>query len=208
MKTAQSSVLLTGVLILAATSCCTAPKCKMSCASKPGYPLQDLVQYAKPICGTGAFAGVPAGDNNTFPGAVTPFGMIQWSPDTGAGTKPAGYAYFNTQISGFSLDHISGAGCADGGNFSFMPIIGAGEPPNGRRTAFATSFSHTNEVAKPGYYAVTLDNGIEVELTATTRTGFGRFTWPAGKTATLAINAASDVNHSDASDININPDTH
>ena len=47
---------------------------------------------------------------------------------------------------------------------------------------------------------MTLDNGIKVELTATTRTGFGRFTYPAGKTATLAINAASDVNHSDDSE--------
>jgi predicted alpha-1,2-mannosidase len=208
MKIAQSSVLLTGVLVLAVTSCCTAPKCKMSRAAKPSYPMLDLVQYAKPICGTGTFPKVPAGDNNTFPGAVTPFGMIQWSPDTGAGTTPSGYKYFNTDISGFSLDHLSGAGCADGGNFSFMPIIGAAEPPNGRRTAFATTFSHTNEMVKPGYYGVTLDNGVKVELTTTTRTGFGRFTWPTGKTATLAINAASDVNHSDASDININPDIH
>jgi predicted alpha-1,2-mannosidase len=180
----------------------------MSATTKAGYPLQDLVQYAKPICGTGTFPKVPAGDNNLFPGAVAPFGMIQWSPDTGAGTTPGGYKYFNTEISGFSLDHISGAGCPDGGNFSFMPLMGAYEPPKGRRTAFATAFSHTNEVAKPGYYGGTLDNGVKVELTATTRTGYGRFTWPAGKTATLAINAASDVNHSDASDININPETH
>lgn len=134
--------------------------------------------------------------------------MIQWSPDTGAGTTPGGYKYYDTEISGFSLDHLSGAGCGDGGNFSFMPILGAGEPPNGSRMAFATTFSHGKEVARPGYYAVTLDNGIKVELTATTRAGFGRFTFPAGKTATMAINAASDVNHSDDSQISINPDEH
>jgi predicted alpha-1,2-mannosidase len=171
-------------------------------------PLANVVQYANPMCGTGSFPGVPAGENNLFPGPIAPFGMIQWSPDTGAGTTPGGYKYYDTEISGFSLDHLSGAGCGDGGNFSFMPILGAGEPPNGSRMTFATEFSHDNEIARPGFYAVTLDNGIKVELTATTRTGFGRFTFPAGKTATLAINAASDVNHADDSQIEINPDTH
>ncbi len=134
--------------------------------------------------------------------------MIQWSPDSGSGTSPGGYKYYNTEICGFSMDHVSGAGCPDGGNFSFMPILGAGTPPNGSRTAFSTAFSHDNEVAKPGYYSITLNNGIKVELTSTTRTGFGRFTYPAGQTATLAINAGSDVNHSDDSSISIDPDKH
>ncbi len=119
--------------------------------------MPNLVQYAKPMCGTGDYPHTAAGQNNLFPGAVAPFGMIQWSPDTGAGTKPGGYAYYDTQISGFSMDHLSGAGCPDGGNFSFMPILDAGQPPNGNRTAFAEPFSHDNEVAKPGYYSVTLD---------------------------------------------------
>ncbi|HTV39964.1 MAG TPA: GH92 family glycosyl hydrolase [Candidatus Sulfotelmatobacter sp.] len=208
MKIAKTSLLSAGVLALVATSCSTtSPKPTSSMSAAPtSHAIEDLVQYASPMCGTGAFPDVPAGDNNLFPGAVAPFGMIQWSPDTGAGTKPGGYAYYDTQISGFSLDHLSGAGCPDGGNFSFMPILGAGEPPNGSRVAFATTFSHANETAKPGYYAVALDNGIKVELTATTRTGFGRFTFPAGKTATLAVNAASDVNRPDDSSIFINPD--
>lgn len=207
MKIAQTSLAFAGVMALIATSCTSSPKSPMS-AAPTGRTMENLVQYASPMCGTGAFPGVPAGDNNLFPGAVAPFGMIQWSPDTGAGLKPGGYAYYDTQISGFSLDHLSGAGCPDGGNFSFMPILGAGEPPNGSRMAFATTFSHANETAKPGYYAVTLDNGVKVELTATTRTGFGRFTFPAGKTATLAINAASDVNRPDDSSISIDPDKH
>ncbi len=173
-----------------------------------GQSMEDLVQYANPMSGTGTFPGVPAGDNNLFPGAVAPFGMIQWSPDTGAGTTPGGYKYYDTEISGFSLDHLSGAGCPDGENFSFMPIMGAGEPPNGNRMAFAATFTHDDEVVKPGYYGVTLNDGIKVELTATTRTGFGRFTFPPGKAATLSINAASDVNHSDDSKIEIHPDTH
>ncbi|MGH7941781.1 MAG: GH92 family glycosyl hydrolase [Limisphaerales bacterium] len=207
MRIAQTTVIVSGVLAVAATSC-TAPKGRMSPPARMGQRTENLVQYASPMCGTGTFPGVPAGDNNLFPGAVAPFGMIQWSPDTGAGTTPGGYKYYDTEISGFSIDHLSGAGCPDGGNFSFMPVLGAGEPPNGNRLAFATTFSHDKEVARPGYYAVTLDNGIKVEITATTRTGFGRFTFPSGKVATLAINAASDVNHSDDSGIEIHPRTH
>ena len=205
MKTARFTVMAAVVAALA-TSCATAPK-NDSSASNPDYKLEDLVQYANPICGTGNY---PAqwGDNNLFPGAVMPFGMIQWSPDTGAGTKPSGYSYYDTQISGFSLDHLSGAGCPDGGNFSFMPILDAGQAPNGNRMAFATAFRHDHEIAQPGHYMVTLDNGIQVELTTTTRTGFGRFTYPAGRTATMAINAASDVNKSDDASISVDPANH
>lgn len=200
-------IALPALLLLIVTSCTTSQKCKNCPAAPTGYALQNLVQYAKPMCGTGIFPAY-GGDNNLFPGAVAPFGMIQWSPDTGTGTRAGGYAYFDNQISGFSLDHLSGAGCLDGGNFSFMPILRMGEPPNGNRLAFAATFSHTNEVAKAGYYSVTLNNGIKVELTATTRTGFGRFTYPAGQTPTLAINAASDVNRSDDSNISIDPANH
>ena len=206
MRTAQIIVVSVVAAVLV-TSCSTGSKNNNCCTVKPGYQLENLVQYANPLCGTGNF---PAqwGDNNLFPGAVMPFGMIQWSPDTGAGLKPGGYSYYDTQISGFSLDHLSGAGCPDGGNFSFMPVLEAGRSPNGNRTAFATTFKHDNESARPGYYAVTLENGINVELTTTTRTGFGRFTYPSGKTASMAINAASDVNKSDDANIAIDPANH
>jgi predicted alpha-1,2-mannosidase len=192
---------------LAVTSCSAPKKGSAPVVAKVIGPDPDLVQYANPMSGTGSYPG-DWGDNDLFPGAVMPFGMIQWSPDSGAGTRPGGYAYSDTVISGFSLDHLSGAGCPYGGNFSFMPILNSAPSPNGNRLAFATGFSHANETAKPGYYAVTLDNGIKVELTATTRTGFGRFTYPAGQTATLAINAASDVNKSDDANIMVYPEAH
>ena len=206
MKIAQM-IAVFAVAAALVTSCVTAPKSNGPQASKPHYRTENLVQYAHPLCGTGNY---PAqwGDNNLFPGAVMPFGMIQWSPDTGAGTKPGGYSYYDNQISGFSLDHLSGAGCSDGGNFSFMPILDPGQAPNGNRMAFATAFRHDHETAQPGYYTVTLDNGIKVELTTTTRTGFGRFTYPAGRTATLAINAASDVNKSDDANISVDAANH
>ncbi|HEY1790325.1 MAG TPA: GH92 family glycosyl hydrolase [Verrucomicrobiae bacterium] len=204
MKIGYPAVLTGCTLLCIATSCSTSPQSRNGPSAPREHPLQNLVQYAKPMCGTGIYPAY-GGDNNLFPGAVAPFGMIQWSPDSGAGTRPGGYVYNDDQISGFSLDHLSGAGCLDGGNFSFMPILSAGAPPNGNRMAFAAGFSHTNEVARPGYYSVLLNNGVKVELTATTRSGFGRFTYPAGKTATMAVNAASDVNRSDDSNISIDP---
>ncbi len=159
----------------------------------------DLAQYASPLCGT-------AGGANLFPGPVLPFGMIQWSPDTEMGMRKGGYSYNDKRISDFSVEHISGAGCDYGEDFGMMPLSGdapTSAPKN--RAKFAASFSHENEIARPGYYAVTFDNGIKTELTATTRTGFGRFTFPGHGGATMVINAASDVNGSDGSGIEIDP---
>lgn len=161
--------------------------------------LLNLIQYAKPICGTGK-------DGNTFPGPAMPFGMIQWSPDTGPGRVIAGYNYRNTSIQGFSLDHLSGAGCFYGGNFSFTPITSDSNlaiPKN--NDSYAVTFSHSNEIAKPGYYAVALDNGVKVELTSTIRSGFGCFTFPAGSSATMMINSSSNVWGTSHSSIHLNP---
>ncbi|MGH7941776.1 MAG: GH92 family glycosyl hydrolase [Limisphaerales bacterium] len=159
----------------------------------------DLKQYASPMCGT-------AGGANLFPGPVLPFGMIQWSPDTDMGLRKGGYSYQDDQISDFSVEHMSGAGCSYGEDFGMMPLSGnAPSAPPENRASFAAAFSHQNEFATPGCYAVTLDNGIKAELTVTTRTGFGRFTYPAHAGATMLINAASDVNGSDASGIEIDP---
>ena len=168
----------------------------------PLVPAQDLLPYTKPLCGTAA-------DGDLYPGATAPFGMIQWSPDTGLGLHCGGYAYEDSTICGFSLDHLSGAGCTYGGNFSFMPALGTlTASPGDSRSVFAAAFSHGNETAKPGYYVVVLGNGIKVELTATERSGFGRFTYPAGNTATMVINAASAVNGVRHAAIQIHPAQH
>jgi predicted alpha-1,2-mannosidase len=163
------------------------------------YPILNLFQYAKPICGTG-------NDGNTYPGPSMPFGMIQWSPDTGPGRVIAGYNYKDSTIKGFSLDHLNGAGCFYGGNFGFTPELGsAKETPPANYDAFAVSFSHKNEVSKPGYYSVKLDNNIKVELTSTLRCGFGRFTFPENKMAKMIINSSSNVWGTSKSSIHINP---
>src|ERR1700739_1358373 len=182
----------------------TFQKCKAD--SNPPPALSDLTQYANPICGTGT-APAPHGVNNTYPGATMPFGMIQWSPDTETGRHVSGYYIKDKRISDFSVDHISGAGCPYGGDFAMMPIAGPQpiHPPTDRR-AFAQAFSHAKETARPGYYGVTFTNGMKAELTATTRTGFGRFTYLKHQPETMMINAASDINGPSASGININPD--
>ena len=195
LKLMPPMLCLMALLASGATSCVRQPNAKSvgpasgyPPPSAPAYVVQDLVPYAKPMCGTAA-------DGDLYPGATAPFGMIQWSPDTRAGRHCGGYAYEDTGICGFSLDHLSGAGCTYGGNFAFMPILGkVTTSPGTSRMAFLTLFSHDQEKAKPGYYVVTLGNSIKAELTATERSGFGRFTYPAGVSATMVLNAASAVN--------------
>lgn len=206
LKPVCPTLCLMALFACGATSCRMRPNTESSGPAlgstpphAPVYALQNLVQFAKPMCGT-------AEDGDLFPGAAAPFGMIQWSPDTGPGQHCGGYAYEDSRICGFSLDHLSGAGCNYGENFAFMPILDTViVSPNTSHTAFLTPFSHDKETAKPGYYAVTLGNGIKVELTATVRSGFGRFTYPIGGTATMVINAASAVNGTKQSAIQIHP---
>jgi predicted alpha-1,2-mannosidase len=157
------------------------------------YPLQDLTSYVQPLCGTDK-------GGNTFPGAVVPFGMMQWSPDTPQGVQggleQGGYFYPDRAIVGFSLGHLSGAGGDYAGDFAFTPLAEAltqspATSSNNGNKSHPSPYSHSNETATPGYYSVQFDNGIKTELTATCRTGFGRFTYPAGATAGMMINAGS-----------------
>lgn len=177
---------------------CSSPQRDVA-STVPASALQNLLPCANPFCGT-------ARDGGLFPGATAPFGMIQWSPDSGKRPALAGYNYRDTGIDGFSLDHLSGAGSWYGGDFAFMPLSTNGlfaAPAN--RYAFNAPFSHANEAASPGYYSVTLNNGIRVELTTTTRSGFGRFTYPSNAPATMVINAGSNINGTSGASIRIDP---
>jgi predicted alpha-1,2-mannosidase len=150
-----------------------------------------------PFIGTGE-------DGHTFPGATVPFGMVQLSPDTQirhfkqSYKWAAGYRYEDSTMLGFSHTHFSGAGHSDLGDFLLTPIAGdvkldpmeAGQPGSG----YGSRFSHSSEVAHPGYYAVTLeDYGVRAELTATTRAGLHRYTFPAGKPAHLLLDLRSVI---------------
>lgn len=174
------------------------------CLPLRAYTLQTLTTNAEPLNGT---------DNggDEFPGAVLPFGMVQWSPDTSP-AESAGYLYSATQIAGFGLDHLSGAGCDYGGDFDFTPILaGVTTSPcaNGGNgtSAFLSTFSHSTENAVPGYYSVQFTNGIRTELTVTTRTGFGRFTYPSGHTPGVVINPCSGATGTSDASIQINTNT-
>ena len=132
------------------------------------------------------------GGGNTFPGATLPFGMIQWSPDTNA---DAWYISSDKQITGFGLTHISGAGCPLYGDFAVLPTaLNLTSSPGSGIAAYAAAFDHSNEQAHPGYYALTLSNGIRVEITVAQRAGIARFIFPAGTSARLLVNAGSSAN--------------
>jgi predicted alpha-1,2-mannosidase len=130
------------------------------------------------------------GSGNTFPGATLPFGMVQWSPDTNRG---AWYFYNEKHLYGFSLTHLSGAGCPVYGDFGVMPTLDGLTTSPGAHFAPA-SFDHSGEQAQPGYYAVRMTNGVRVELTVTDRAGIARFTYPQGAETRMLINAGSSAN--------------
>ena len=133
----------------------------------------DPFDYVNPFIGTG-FHG------HTYPGATTPFGMVQLSPDTRSGNWDAcaGYHYSDTTIDGFSHTHLSGTGCADLADILFHPTTREIVIHDGECVLQPYFFSHDDERASCGYYAVTLpDVNIGVELTAAPRTGVHRYTF-------------------------------
>jgi len=162
-------------------------------------PEMPLTRFVNPFIGTAPHLGLKTGPHadagNVFPGAVCPRGMVAWSADTTqAQHKPGGYWYPDQTIGGFSLTHFSGRGVMYLMDIPFMPVI---QPvtasPGTDWKQFAAVFSHSNEIALPGYYRVKFDNGVETELTATPRTGMARFTFPGKSSATLLIRAGSSI---------------
>ena len=161
-------------------------------------PAPDPLGFVDPMIGTGP-------EGHTFPGATAPFGMVQLSPDTDATCQirecydhAAGYSYNDPTIQGFSHTHFSGAGHSDLGDILVMPQAGQvkldpGDPKQ-PGSGYRQRFSHDTEKASPGYYAVTLaDSGIRAELTAGTRVGVHRYSFPAGKQAHLLLDLRSSL---------------
>lgn len=134
------------------------------------------VDYVDPFIGTGYHGHV-------YPGATMPFGMVQLSPDNGTNGWDwcSGYHYSDSLISGFSHTHLSGTGIGDLADILFLPSMEEiRKPDDGFEGSVAlfnrTGFSHSDETASPGYYSVKLSNGTGVELTATERCGFQKYT--------------------------------
>jgi len=132
-----------------------------------------------------------AGGGNTFPGAAMPFGMVQWSPDT---NTQGFYYYEQKNIHGFSMTHISGVGCPIFADVPVLPWTGEfAISPGKDRKMYAVPFDHSTEQAQPGYYAVTLGDGVRVELTVDERSGIARFHFPEGKPARLLMNTGGSA---------------
>lgn len=170
----------------------------------------DVDVFAGTRPGPGTFGG-----GHNFPGATLPFGMVQWSPDTTpAAPHSGGYDYRDHHLSGFSLTHLSGAGCALYGDFPFLPTTEPLEsspaaPGAGLDGQFQPGFSHGQEHGRPGFYSVRLnpaDGGaIGVALTATTRTGMARFAFPPGSNASVLINAGGSAQPDDLAAVSVDP---
>ena len=145
----------------------------------------EITKYVNPFIGTGAIDGGLSGNN--YPGATSPFGMIQLSPDTSEAPNwgdASGYDYNRNTIFGFSHTRLSGTGASDLIDITLMPTS------SGRTSS---AFTHDEEKARPGSYQVMLkDENINAELTTTQRNGIHRYQYPAGKDAEIIL----DMDHS------------
>lgn len=204
------------LLLLASTS--------SQASAQTSKPAAEPAALVNPLIGT-------TNGGNDYPGATLPVGMLAWSPeeprnhprpkvqgvpgsmrdDRGRPAAPGGYEYSANRISGFSLTHLMGTGCAGAsGDIPFMPYVGevTTSPADDRGAEkYGSTFSHKNETAQAGYYKVALDNGATAELTATLRTGSGRFTFPNGKPAVMLVRTAYSETGSSDAHIRIDPKT-
>ena len=143
--------------------------------------VQNLTQYVNQYVGTG-------GHGHTFMGANVPFGLVQLGP-----TEPtrgwdwcSGYYYYDDELIGFGHMHLSGTGIGCLGDVAFLPVT------DFKQTS--TRFKHEAEKVHPGYYSLQLtDPNVLVELTATERCGFHRYTFKDGAKAQLALDLSQCI---------------
>lgn len=157
-------------------------------AEDPGLPGMlaptPLVQHVDPFIGAGGFG---YGVGSAFPGPQVPFGLARPGPDTTLpGGLALGYAHCSgyhdddREVQGFSQTRMHGTGIVDYGAVRLMPTLGFA-PAMTEVAGYRRPFDKDSEAAEPGYYRVTLEDGIDVELTASARVGLHRFTFPEGQ---------------------------
>ena len=175
------------------------------CCAREGAVAEgfDAARYVNPFIGAStstAAAGVYHGLGKTFPGATTPFGMVQVSPNTiTGGDNSPGYSYEHTTIEGFAFTQMNGVGWfGELGNLLVMPTTGplqkiAGKE-DGSIAGYRSHYDKTTETARAGYYAADLtDYGIRVESSATPHCGILRFTFPENDLSRIQIDLARRV---------------
>ncbi len=164
VRLTAAAATITGLALLPVTASAAAP-------ASPAY-VSDPASLVNPFIGT-------ANGGDTFPGADEPFGMIQWSPDTPDRPSGGGYDYDASSIIGYSLDHLSGPGCAAEDDVPILPTAGAiGTDPSDA----TAPLDHTQETASPGYYQLTA-GGVNTQLATALRSGIGSFTFPTSSTS-------------------------
>ena len=130
----------------------------------------DYTQYVNTFIGT-------EGTGHTFPGPCMPFGMVQPGPDNvnEGWNYTSGYQYRDSVILGFSQTRANGTGISEFGDVLLQPFT------DERTADFSETYRKESEKASPGYYTVTLNNKIKVELTCTERVAFHQYTYPNSK---------------------------
>ncbi len=140
----------------------------------------DPVSFVDPFIGTDAHG-------HTYPGATTPFGMVQLSPQTRltGWDGCSGYHYSDSIIYGFAHTALNGTGVSDYGDILVMPVVGS---PLFDNKEYSSEFSKKSEKAQPAYYRVMLDkSGVLAELTATPRVGYHKYTFPESEQSNIII---------------------
>ncbi len=158
--------------------------------------------YVNPFIGasTNVGEGTSFSLGKTFPGAATPFGLVQLSPNTiTGGDNSSGYSYEHKTIEGFAFTQMSGIGWfGDLGNFLVMPTTGKLKTVAGKeekpKNGYRSRYKKEDEIASAGYYSITLsDYSIKAELTAAPHSGILRFTFPENNQSRIQIDLARRV---------------
>ncbi|WP_069386211.1 GH92 family glycosyl hydrolase [Cellulosimicrobium cellulans] len=152
----------------------------------------DLSLEVNPFVGT-------EDEGNAYPGATTPFGMVQLSPDNTNSYASTSYSVEAGRVWGFSHRHINSAGCPAAGELLVTPDTTA--TPRTTRSFLEIKDQASTEHASAGFYEVTLANDVHAELTATTRVGMHRYTFPASATSHLSFNVGQTLRDAGASSV-------
>lgn len=166
----------------------------LSCKEeKQNNTAKNFTEYVDPFIGTG-------GHGHTFPGATAPFGMVQPSPDNGTAGWDwcSGYHITDSIISGFGQLHLSGTGIGDLADLLLMPTNKTHNISLFGKTRdslpYTSRFSHSSEIASPGYYKVDLENNIQVELTANEYVSFHKYTYQNSDIPSFVLDLGYAVN--------------
>lgn len=215
--------LLVVVALLAASTIST-PALAQTRATAPSFTTgSQLASLANLFAGTDtslADQGTGGSAGGASPAAAAPFGMVEWGPHTSPDISnfAAGYSYRDSTITGFSVNHFQGGGCAGLGDLPFMPTLTSVTSSPARLSSsdldptLSAAFDHAHETSAPGSYTVTLNPAtaepITVNLLATTRAGLATVSFPAtARTGSIVLNAGGSATADSSAAISVDPHT-